>query len=94
MSTFYDHLDPDIKTILLAQIRAVWTHNSTSLEGNSLTLGETDFILEEGLTIKGKPLKDHNEVYGHAKAIELIYALNHFLMPMVEWQDCSPTCPY
>ena len=75
MSNFYDHLDPDIRTILLAQIRNVWTHNSTSLEGNSLTLGETDFILEEGLTIQGKPLKDHNEVYGHAKAIELIYEL-------------------
>ena len=75
MSYFYDHLDPDIQTILLAQIRNVWTHNSTSLEGNSLTLGETDFILEEGLTIQGKPLKDHNEVYGHAKAIELIYEL-------------------
>ena len=75
MSYFYDHLDPDIKTILLAQIRNLWTHNSTSLEGNSLTLGETIFILEEGLTIQGKPLKDHNEVYGHAKAIELIYAL-------------------
>ena len=75
MSYFYDHLDPDIKTVLLAQIRNVWTHNSTSLEGKSLTLGETDFILEEGLTIQGKPLKDHNEVYGHAKAIELIYEL-------------------
>jgi Fic family protein len=72
---FYDHLDHDIKTILFTQIRNVWTHHSTSLEGNSLTLGETDFILEEGLTIQGKPLKDHNEIYGHAKAIELIYAL-------------------
>lgn len=72
---FYDHLDPDIKAILLAQIRNLWTHHSTSLEGNSLTLGETDFILEEGLTIQGKPLKDHNEVYGHAKAITFIYAL-------------------
>lgn len=72
---FYDHLDQDIKAILLAQIRNLWTHHSTSLEGNSLTLGETGFILEEGLTIQGKPLKDHNEVYGHAKAIELIYAL-------------------
>jgi Fic family protein len=72
---FYDHLDADIKAILLTQIRNVWTHNSTSLEGNSLTLGETDFILQEGLTIQGKPLKDHNEVYGHAKAIERIYGL-------------------
>lgn len=75
MGCFYDHLDQDIKAILLAQIRNVWTHSSTSIEGNSLTLGETIFILEEGLTIQGKPLKDHNEVYGHAKAIELVYAL-------------------
>jgi len=60
---FYDQLDADIKNILLAQIRNVWTHHSTSLEGNSLTLGETDFILEEGLTIQGKPLKDHNEIW-------------------------------
>lgn len=75
MAYFYEHLDPDIKAVLLAQIRNVWTHHSTSLEGNSLTLGETDFVLEEGLTIQGKPLKDHNEVYGHAKAIQLIYAL-------------------
>jgi Fic family protein len=72
---FYDQLDEDIKNILLAQIRNVWTHHSTSLEGNSLTLGETDFILEEGLTIQGKPLKDHNEIFGHAKAIERIYGL-------------------
>lgn len=72
---YYDQLDADIKNILLAQIRNVWTHHSTSLEGNSLTLGETDFILEEGLTIQGKPLKDHNEVFGHAKAIERIYGL-------------------
>lgn len=73
--SFYDHLDDDIKNILLIQIRNVWTHHSTSLEGNSLTLGETDFILEEGLTIQGKPLKDHNEVFGHARAIERIYDL-------------------
>jgi Fic family protein len=87
VSNFYDHLDPDIKTILLAQIRNVWTHNSTSLEGNSLTLGETDFILEEGLTIQGKPLKDHNEVYGHAKAIELIYALLNSASKNITKQD-------
>lgn len=88
MSYFYDHLDHDIKTILLAQIRNLWTHNSTSLEGNSLTLGETIFILEEGLTIQGKPLKDHNEVYGHAKAIELIYALlNSFPLNIITKQD-------
>lgn len=32
-------------------------------------------MLELGLTISGKPLKDHKEAYGHAKAVELIYDL-------------------
>ena len=32
---FYDQLDEDIKNILLAQIRNIWTHHSTSLEGTS-----------------------------------------------------------
>jgi Fic family protein len=73
MTFFYSEMDFDIKTILLAQIRNIWTHASTAIEGNSLTLGDTAFILEEGLTVSGKPLRDHQEVYGHAKGIELIY---------------------
>ena len=55
-------------------MRNLWTHTSTAIEGNTLTLGETAFVLEEGLTIAGKPLKDHQEVVGHAQAIELVYA--------------------
>jgi Fic family protein len=68
-------LDGDIKAILLAQVRNLWTHASTAIEGNTLTLGDTAFVLEEGLTIAGKPLRDHQEVYGHAKGIEVIYRL-------------------
>ena len=45
------------------------------MPGNTLTLGETAFVLEEGLTISGKPLKDHEEVVGHARAIDLVYDL-------------------
>ena len=70
---FLSHLDNDLRASLLNQIRDLWTHHSTALEGNTLTLGDTHFLLEEGLTISGKPLKDHQEVIGHAKAIELIY---------------------
>lgn len=73
MKLFYSGLDDDIKKILLAQVRDIWTHDSTAIEGNSLTLGDTAFVLEEGLTIGGKPLRDHQEVFGHAKGIELIY---------------------
>jgi len=70
---FLRGLDSDLKRELLAQIRDLWTHTSTALEGNTLTLGDTHFILQEGLTISGKPIKDHQEVLGHARAIELLY---------------------
>lgn len=72
---FYDGLSPDIRDALLKQVAAVWTHDSTAIEGNTLTLGETVKVLELGLTIGGKPLREHQEVYGHARAIELIYRM-------------------
>lgn len=70
---FYDGLSPDLRTQLIKQIVAVWTHDSTALEGNTLTLGDTFKVLELGLTISGKPLREHQEVYGHARAIDLLY---------------------
>lgn len=75
MFDFLQNLDNDIRDALLAQLRNLWTHTSTAIEGNTLTLGETAFVLEEGLTISGKPLKDHEEVVGHARAIDLVYDL-------------------
>lgn len=70
---FLNKLDDDLKTTLLNQLRDLWTHTSTALEGNSLSLGDTHFILEEGLTISGKSIKDHQEIVGHAQAIDLLY---------------------
>ena len=75
MLTFLTNLDPDLQKALMTQLRNLWTHTSTAIEGNTLTLGETAFVLEEGLTIAGKPLKDHEEVVGHARAIDLVYDL-------------------
>ncbi len=69
---FHDGLPRDIRESLLKQVAAVWTHESTAIEGNTLTLGETLLVLEHGLTISGKPLREHQEVYGHARAIDLI----------------------
>ena len=34
-----------------------WTYNSNSIEGNSMTLRETQMVLQEGITIKGKSLR-------------------------------------
>ena len=62
---------------LLNMLRTMWTHNSTALEGNTLNLGETQFVLKEGLTVSGKPLKDHQEVMGHASAIDLLYDMSN-----------------
>ena len=73
MLNFLKNLDKDIRKALVAQLRNLWTHESTAIEGNTLTLGETAFVIEEGLTVSGKPLKDHQEVVGHARAIDLLY---------------------
>jgi len=70
---FLENLPSSKQQELLSMLRTVWTHNSTALEGNTLNLGETQFILSEGLTVSGKPLKDHKEVMGHATAIDLLY---------------------
>ena len=75
MLSFLEGFDGDICKALMAQLRNLWTHTSTAIEGNTLTLGETAFVLEEGLTISGKPLKDHEEVVGHARAIDFVYDL-------------------
>ncbi len=72
---FYEGLSPDIRDQLLKQVAAVWTHDSTAIEGNSLTLGDTVKVLELGLTISGKSLREHQEVYGHARAIDLVYRM-------------------
>jgi Fic family protein len=72
---FFDGLPRDLRESLLTQVAAVWTHDSTAIEGNTLTLGETLMVMEHGLTISGKPLRDHQEVYGHARAIDLINTL-------------------
>jgi len=72
---FLANLDRDLKQALLAQLKIIWTYSSNSIEGNSLSLGETQFIIEEGLTIAGKTIREHNEVIGHVKAIDLIYSI-------------------
>ncbi|MBF0489149.1 MAG: Fic family protein [Candidatus Omnitrophica bacterium] len=51
------------------------TYSSNAIEGNSLTESETKIILEEGITIGGKPLKDHYEVIGHGEAYNYLYTL-------------------
>jgi len=48
------------------------TYASNAIEGNTLTAGETALVLEKGMTIAGKPLKDHLEAIDHAAALDWV----------------------
>ena len=66
-----------VKTSLIKKLREQFalelTYNSNAIEGNSLTLKETFFVINEGLTIKGKPMRDHLEAKDHFEALEYLY---------------------
>jgi len=63
----------------VASLAAAWdvrmVHESNAIEGNSLTLRETELVLSKGITVSGKPLKDHLEAVNLAKAWELVKEL-------------------
>ena len=60
-----------------------YTYNSNAMEGNTLTLRETDMVLR-GLTIDKKPLKDHMEAVGHKEAFDLVCDLVKEQTPLSE----------
>ncbi|MCL2165129.1 MAG: Fic family protein [Oscillospiraceae bacterium] len=55
-----------------AYYRIGTTYSSNALEGNSLTLTETKVLLEDGITIGGKPIRDCYEATSHAQAYDLM----------------------
>ncbi len=63
----------------VASLAAAWdvrmVHESNAIEGNSLTLRETELVLSRGVTVSGKPLKDHIEALNLAKAWDKVKAL-------------------
>lgn len=52
--------------------RVEWTYNSNAIEGNTLSLIETKLVLEDGLTVGGKKLREHFEVINHSEAISYV----------------------
>ncbi len=55
------------------QSRLFHTYHSNAIEGNSLTLQETRLVLEQGITVGGKPLRDHLEAANNARAFDWIW---------------------
>ena len=50
----------------------VYTYDSNGIEGNTLTLQETALVLNKGVSIGGKSLREHFEVINHKEAIDYI----------------------
>ena len=64
---------PNMWGAIQQKLRAEWTFDSNAIEGSTLTLGETIFFLQEGLTVEGKPLKDFLDARNHAEAIDMLF---------------------
>jgi Fic family protein len=60
------------------------TYTSNALEGNTLSPVETTLVIEKGITISGKPLKDHLETLDHYDAIRYVRELARQQIPVTE----------
>jgi Fic family protein len=65
-------LKPEEIKELDAYFRIGLTYTSNAIEGNSLTVTETKVLLEDGITVGGKPVKDCYEATGHATAYDFM----------------------
>ena len=69
---------------LKESINLEWTYNSNGIEGNTLTLRETQVVLE-GITVGGKSIKEHLEAINHEQAILFLDELVKEDNPITEW---------
>jgi len=88
LKTQLDNLRPlpenTVRTLHEQQVLE-WTYHSNAIEGNTLTLKETKVVLE-GITIGGKPLREHFEVINHKDAIDYVEAIVSGQEALDEWQ--------
>lgn len=77
-------LDREREDRAMQKFRLWWTYHSNAIEGNSLTQGETEVFLMEGLTAKGKPLKDHLDLQGHNEAVNFLLSFVKDAQPITE----------
>src|ERR1700682_2548090 len=60
------------------------TYSSNAIEGNTLSAVETTLVIEKGITVGGKPLKDHLEALVHYDAIRYVRELARETTPLTE----------
>jgi Fic/DOC family len=78
-------LAPDLVDNLREVYNIRLTYHSNAIEGNTLTQSETQIVIEKGITIGGKPLKDHLEAINHVEAIDFIRDLAMDERAITEW---------
>jgi Fic family protein len=71
----YRPIDKQLLQQIKEYFRIGLAYSSNALEGNSLTETETKIVIEDGITIGGKPVRDHLEALGHSEAYDLLYNL-------------------
>jgi Fic family protein len=68
-------LPAEVVRSLEAWFRVELTYTSNAIEGNTLSRRETAVVLEKGLTVGGKSLKEHLEATNHAHALDFVHQL-------------------
>lgn len=61
-----------------------YTYESNRIEGNTLTLQETHLVINDGITVGGKSMREHLEVINHAEAVEYLIELVKNRTPFTE----------
>jgi len=77
-------LPEDVEGRVMQKLRLDWNYHSNAIEGNRLNYGETVAFLMEGITAKGKPLKDHLDIRGHNEAINFLLEIIKDTRPLSE----------
>lgn len=61
-----------------------YTYESNRIEGNTLTLSETALVIDKGMTVSGKSLREHLEAINHYQAVQLLKEFVHAQIPLTE----------
>ena len=68
-------LPPALVRKLREQMQIEFTYNSNAIEGNTLSLRETQLVIQEGITVRGKSLREHLEARNHPEAMAYVEKL-------------------
>lgn len=77
-------LSPGVLARLKEYLDVEWTYHSNAIEGNTLSRRETQLIIQNGLTVGGKSLREHLEAINHKHAIDFVEALAAEREPITE----------